>query len=382
MNQEKIGKFIANVRKEKNLTQSELAFKLGVTDRSISNWENGKCMPDLSLFKPLCEELGITINELLSGEKLTHEEYQEKLEQNIVNTIDYTNKKINNKNNYLAIMLLVFGFLITLSAITIFPSESSWSSICSVFGCMVTVIGFSKLSRKLNYYKRIRLLLGYIIIFMFVLFLLDYISVVTNKIAPRFSFNTETKDTTIKYETPFYNVFRINKDTPNEYYIVDTKKKYDIDTVPKMPFNKDKSGIDNIIKYENKYIGNNSNTGELINSLPLNEFGYVFEIDSTNLGLTIDYSTTNWYINDIYLKESLVYNSISLFSLVKNLDYINYNFSGSNYRVERSKIENLYPNYSKILKDNKVVKENFKKCVEDKITDNDFVEDIYKKIFE
>ena len=65
MNQEKIGNFIAKCRKEKNITQSELAEKLGVTDRSISNWENGKNMPDLSLFKPLCKELDITINELI-----------------------------------------------------------------------------------------------------------------------------------------------------------------------------------------------------------------------------------------------------------------------------------------------------------------------------
>ena len=67
MNQEKIGKFIKTLRKEKKLTQSELATKLEVTDKSISNWENGKNMPDLSLFKPLCEILGITINDLISG---------------------------------------------------------------------------------------------------------------------------------------------------------------------------------------------------------------------------------------------------------------------------------------------------------------------------
>ena len=57
MNQEKIGKFIAECRKNKKMTQSELAEKLGVTDKSIGNWENGRNMPDLSLFKPLCAEL-------------------------------------------------------------------------------------------------------------------------------------------------------------------------------------------------------------------------------------------------------------------------------------------------------------------------------------
>ena len=75
MNQEKIGKFIAELRKEKKITQSELAEKLGVTDRSVSNWENGKNMPDLSLFKPLCDILSISINELMSGEKIDNKEY-------------------------------------------------------------------------------------------------------------------------------------------------------------------------------------------------------------------------------------------------------------------------------------------------------------------
>ena len=63
MNQEKIGKFISNVRKDKKLTQRQLADKLGITDRAISKWENGKSMPDLSLLKPLCDILDISINE-------------------------------------------------------------------------------------------------------------------------------------------------------------------------------------------------------------------------------------------------------------------------------------------------------------------------------
>ena len=87
MNQEKIGKFILELRKEKNMTQQELADKIGVTDRAISKWENGRGMPDLTLMKPLCRELGITINDLLSGEKIDKKDYQEKLEENIINKL-------------------------------------------------------------------------------------------------------------------------------------------------------------------------------------------------------------------------------------------------------------------------------------------------------
>ena len=97
MNQQKIGKFIQESRKNKNLTQVELAEKLGVSNRTISKWENGNCLPDYSMFNILCEELNISINELLSGEKLTKENYQKKLEENFVSTIDYNNKKRNKK---------------------------------------------------------------------------------------------------------------------------------------------------------------------------------------------------------------------------------------------------------------------------------------------
>ena len=73
MNQEKIGKFISECRKEKQLTQEQLAVQLGVTSKSISKWETGNCLPDASKYKPLCEILGITVNELFSGERLSSE---------------------------------------------------------------------------------------------------------------------------------------------------------------------------------------------------------------------------------------------------------------------------------------------------------------------
>lgn len=73
MNQEKIGKFISECRKEKQITQEQLAVQLSVTSKSISKWETGNCLPDASKYKPLCEILGITVNELFSGERLSSE---------------------------------------------------------------------------------------------------------------------------------------------------------------------------------------------------------------------------------------------------------------------------------------------------------------------
>ena len=113
MNQEKIGKFILELRKEKNMTQQELADKIGVTDRAISKWENGRGSPDLSLMKPLCEELGISINELISGEKLDKKEYQDKFEENVLNTINYSQNQIKKaRNKYAIIMGIIILFLI------------------------------------------------------------------------------------------------------------------------------------------------------------------------------------------------------------------------------------------------------------------------------
>ena len=80
MDVKKIGRFIAENRKAKNLTQKELAEKLGVSDKTVSRWENGNYMPDLSLLQPLSEELGISLNELLSGEHIGREHVAEKAE--------------------------------------------------------------------------------------------------------------------------------------------------------------------------------------------------------------------------------------------------------------------------------------------------------------
>ena len=108
MNQEKIGKFIAELRKEKNLLQKELAEKLGVDNRTISRWETGRCMPDLSMFPLISKELGVTINDLMSGEIVDKNDYQAKLEKNIVNSI----AKIQHRNKILYHFLFTLIFVV------------------------------------------------------------------------------------------------------------------------------------------------------------------------------------------------------------------------------------------------------------------------------
>ncbi len=87
MDQIKTGKFIAQMRKEKSLTQRELADTLCISDKTVSKWENGKGMPEVSLMMPLCEALDITANELLSGERLSQDDYIRKAEENIMTLV-------------------------------------------------------------------------------------------------------------------------------------------------------------------------------------------------------------------------------------------------------------------------------------------------------
>lgn len=94
MNAEKIGKYIATLRKKKQMTQKDLAEKLNVTDKAVSKWENGRCMPDVSLFKPLCTILNITVSDLLNGEKIGDDNSIVATDKLLIRTIDYSNKRV------------------------------------------------------------------------------------------------------------------------------------------------------------------------------------------------------------------------------------------------------------------------------------------------
>lgn len=381
MNQEKIGLFIAECRRDKKMIQAELAERLGVTNKSISNWENARCMPDLALFQPLCQVLDITINELLSGERLSKDKCLVPFEENLVHTIEYSNKKLNTKDKIIYLLLLLFGLLVCISVISVFPAESSWGSVYTSVGITLFMIGIGGLCRKFGLFKQRFVLLVTGIVLITVLLGTDYANVKINHVPPRFRHSVEAKNDMIIYKTLFYNVYRMNHNTDNEYYIIDTGKEYSWKTIPKTPFNRDKSGIDSISRYQSPYVGNNSNDGNLINALPLANYGYVFKIDSDNLGLIIDYHITDWYINeDYYLEKSLLYNSVSLFALIDNVDYLTFNFSGNSYRVLRHKIEEAYPDYDKFI-GKEIDKDKFNQYVESKMNDNEFVHEVFTTIF-
>lgn len=116
MNQSDIGKFIARCRKEQKLTQAQLAEKLNITDRAVSKWETGKCMPDSSIMLQLCEILGITVNELLSGEELKmekdYEEYEKKADENLLEL----KRRDENHINRNAVISIIFSCTLLIGA--------------------------------------------------------------------------------------------------------------------------------------------------------------------------------------------------------------------------------------------------------------------------
>ena len=109
MNQQATGKFIAQKRKEKNLTQEQLAGKLGVSNKTISKWETGKCMPDYSVVKSLCEELEITVAELMDGENAQERSVRTYDDEQIVDLLIRTQALEKQKQLLYGVLLIVMG---------------------------------------------------------------------------------------------------------------------------------------------------------------------------------------------------------------------------------------------------------------------------------
>lgn len=124
MDQIKIGKFIAQLRKEQDMTQLDLATCLGVTDRAVSKWETGRGLPDISLIKPLCERLGISINELLNGERIAAEQTLKIANQNLHGVLSDRHREIKKRKqiSVLCIILAVFTVIFSLAFSSIFGS--------------------------------------------------------------------------------------------------------------------------------------------------------------------------------------------------------------------------------------------------------------------
>ena len=143
MDQIKIGKFIAQRRKNAGLTQIQLAEKLGITDRAVSKWENGKAMPDSSIMLELCDLLKITVNDLLCGEVVTMDNYNKELENNLLEMMkqkEQADKRLLSIEVFIGITAIIVLF--ALIFVAAFIQMETWLRISLiVFGFILFLAG-------------------------------------------------------------------------------------------------------------------------------------------------------------------------------------------------------------------------------------------------
>ena len=142
MDQLLIGRFIAEERKRKAYTQKQLAEKLGISDKTVSKWERGNGFPDVSLLLPLCKELDITVNELLSGERVSEEDYRKKAEENMVNLVKEAQE--SKKKIILSAMVILLTLLaaIPLFVLSEYLAMKSWMRVfLNILGLCIILIG-------------------------------------------------------------------------------------------------------------------------------------------------------------------------------------------------------------------------------------------------
>ena len=164
MDQIKIGRFIAELRKEKNLTQRQLADSLNLSDKTISKWECGKGLPEVSLMLPLCEILEITVNELLCGERIEKEVYEEKAEETLVTLM--TEQESRKKKYFLLLTVLplisCIAVLFAAAGRLIPPLYFTYCSFFSlIFHAVITTAG--SLTALRNNWKKAFLLLFFLL---------------------------------------------------------------------------------------------------------------------------------------------------------------------------------------------------------------------------
>ena len=158
MDQIKIGKFIAECRKKQDLTQAQLAERLAITNRAVSKWETGKAMPDSSIMLALCDCLGISVNDLLSGEIVTMEHYNKELEKNL---LEVMKQKEQSDRRLLTIewVLLVLSVIVLLVPILMaayLPLETWQRILLMLSGLIPAVVGLAfcmKIEQVAGYYE-------------------------------------------------------------------------------------------------------------------------------------------------------------------------------------------------------------------------------------
>lgn len=216
MNQIKIGKFIMELRKEKQLTQNELAEKIGVTDRAISKWENGRGMPDISLIKTLSETLGVTVNELLTGERIKEKDKNNKLEESYIDSIETKTKLQSDIVGYL--IYKIIGYILLFTGIGFFGTNKLWVNLFVLIGFLFIIISSYKLVRNQKiYFKTILITITFLILIAIISYF-DYQYVADQIISkPHFYYSKTKKNNCTLYKTLTFSCLNVDG---KECYII------------------------------------------------------------------------------------------------------------------------------------------------------------------
>lgn len=239
MNQQKIGKFIYENRKKKELTQNELSKKLKVSNHTISNWENGKSMPSYDLLIPLTKELDITISELINGEYDTNKEEPNKVVEKTINFLKQIDKDKKKKYRRIGIILITLGFIIKILSMMFIHHFWDYDNYYIILSYIITIIGISYLFHE----EKVKNILSKTIVGSIITLLLftsiDIAEIKIFDVPPRY-FNTRDGYTNyigeyyalVYYTTPLYDVYgcvyeyKINPDAyPKTNYKIVPKTK-------------------------------------------------------------------------------------------------------------------------------------------------------------
>ncbi len=225
MDQIKIGAFLKELRKEKELTQEQLAEKLNVSGRTVSRWETGSNMPDLGILVEIADFYNISIPEIIRGERKS-ENMDQETKQTAVAMAQYSQNAVKlGKQNVIGILLSAFGIFIIVSALSIFPSDSSWGSIYSFWGSIFLVTGIYLLIRPVvaKCGLRILIVVGCACLLFGAFTLSDYIAVTQFNQVPRFSYmrryDSRTPDQVV-YKTIFFTAVQKNPGTEEEQVFI------------------------------------------------------------------------------------------------------------------------------------------------------------------
>lgn len=221
MDQSKIGSFLKELRKENGLTQENLAEQLNVSNRTISRWETGSNMPDISMLVEIADFFNVSIPEIIDGERKS-ENMDQETRDTAVKMAEYSKNEARvGKQKVIGYLMAVFGIFIIVSALAVFPNESSWGSIYSVLGSFILTLGVYLIvkSRSASRSRRI-LSVAVSVALLFGLFTVsDYVAVKYFNQVPRFRYQTvydSRNPNQLIHKTLFYTVIQKNPGTKYE----------------------------------------------------------------------------------------------------------------------------------------------------------------------